>query len=256
MSEILSVKSDENAENELDRLSDVYDNSNYFALENRLMMEHYASILEALYKDQDKSCLDLGIGLGVTPVVFSKLFKKYTIVEGSQVIIDRLKSDYGEIGAEIICSYFEDFETDKKYDVIIMGFVLEHVDDPRKILKRFNRFLENDGQIFIVLPNYAQLNRRIGQMMGLIETTKFFTDNDKKLGHKTLFDVESIKALISSAGLYIHRIEGIYMKPITTEQIKLLGLGEDFLRALVAVGKDYPELSAAIIAICGKNEGE
>jgi 2-polyprenyl-3-methyl-5-hydroxy-6-metoxy-1,4-benzoquinol methylase len=238
--------------NHLDVISDVYNDDNLFTLENRLMIEHYARLIAEKHTDTGKSCLDLGLGHGVAATILSRTIEDYTVIEGSKTIIDEYKNHNKDTNATIIQSYFEDFETDKRYDIIVMGFILEHVENPLEILNKYKRFLKESGIICISLPNFAQLNRRIGQLMGVIQTMEFFTDNDIDLGHKHLFDVESFKALISSADLKLLSLEGIYMKPITTVQIKQLDLGKDFLKALITIGKDYPELSVAMFAAATK----
>ena len=46
-------------------------------------------------------------------------------------------------------SDINDYKADKKYDFITMGEVIEHVDDPLKILKSLYKLLSDDGKLFI-----------------------------------------------------------------------------------------------------------
>lgn len=75
-----------------------------------------------------KSVLELGLGDGNSAEIFSRKINDYIVVEGSEELISKFKSKNIDCNINIINSYFEDFETDKKFDVIVLGFILEHVD--------------------------------------------------------------------------------------------------------------------------------
>lgn len=44
-------------------------------------------------------------------------------------------------------------EVDEKYDVIVMGDVIEHVSDPGQFLSFYSQFLNENGEIIICTPN-------------------------------------------------------------------------------------------------------
>jgi 2-polyprenyl-3-methyl-5-hydroxy-6-metoxy-1,4-benzoquinol methylase len=129
-----------------------------------------------------------------------------------------------------------------------MGFVMEHVDDPYFILARFKQYLKPEGSIFITVPNSRALNKRIGFEAGMIDDYDALSDADHALGHKRLFTVDSLKTLIESANCVVMRMEGLFLKPITTGQIRELGLSKEILQAMLRVGIDYPELCVGILA--------
>ena len=76
--------------------------------------------------------LELGLGHGYSTEYFAKTFQRYRVVEGSRQMIDRFREHFAIEGVDIVQGYFEDFETDERFDAIGMGFVLEHVDDPHE----------------------------------------------------------------------------------------------------------------------------
>ena len=49
---------------------------------------------------------------------------------------------------------FNEYESAKKYDVIIMGDVLEHVSDPVKAIEKAESLLSDDGALWISTPNF------------------------------------------------------------------------------------------------------
>lgn len=231
---------------ELDHMKDAYEKECIFYKENEFMMKYYANLISS--RHNSGKALDLGFGHGLTPVYFSKVFDKYVVVEGSQEIINEFEKQYSDHNIEIHHSYFEDFESDELFDVIILGFVLEHVDDPFLILNKYKELLAANGSIYVVVPNYEFLNRRIGFEAGIIKELHYLSDFDLAAGHKRAFTVESLNDLISDAGLKTVLVEGIYLKPIATSQMIQLQFDDNIFSALMKLGKNYPELSVAIFA--------
>jgi 2-polyprenyl-3-methyl-5-hydroxy-6-metoxy-1,4-benzoquinol methylase len=152
----------------------------------------------------------------------------------------------------IVETFFEDFATSEKFDVISMGFILEHVSDPKAILKQYREFLSPNGRLYIAVPNAAVLNRRVGMLAGLLDDMTTLSDHDYVLGHKRYYTVDSLKDDIQASGFCVERLEGIYLKPLTTKQMIGLNLDERVIRALCHVGIDYPELSCGILAEVSK----
>src|SRR5208282_1346221 len=131
--------------------------------------------------------------------------------------------------AEIIETYFESFEGEERFDVIVMGFILEHVDKPAEILARYRRFLAPNGTLFATVPNMESMNRRLGHLAGLLPDLGALSENDLLLGHKRYYTVNSLKVELRDAGYNVERVEGIYLKPITTLQLISLNLGANII---------------------------
>lgn len=231
--------------NELDTYAGAYNDDFAYALDNELMLNWYPKRI--LNRVKKGSLLELGIGHGYTTTLFSKTFSRHVVLDGSKDIIAKFKENNSEIQTEIIETYFEEFETTEKFDVIIMGFILEHVDDPELILKKYRNFLSDDGVLFITVPNSEALNKRFGFLAGIIEDTKTLTKADLELGHKRIYDLDSLRAVCIKSGYTIVKEEGIFLKPITTNQIKTLKLSKEILEAMLIAGIDYPELCAAML---------
>ena len=138
--------------------------------------------------------------------------------------------------------------TDEKFDVINMGFILEHIDNPFEILTRFKKFLSPGGKIFVSVPNAEVLNRRLGNLAGMLPDMTLLSENDHLLGHKRYYTVDSLKTEIEKAGYKLEKIEGIYLKPFTTKQILSLEFDKKIINSLCEVAIDYPELSCGMLA--------
>lgn len=237
--------------NYLDNLKDAYQASFPYALDNRLILNWYPTRI--INRCKGGKLLELGVGHGFSSLMLTPHFRMHTIVEGSQQIISAFRLNQEASGIKIVHSFFEEYVADEKFDVIVMGFVLEHVEDPGLILLKFKDFLAPDGKIYITVPNAHALNRRLGHLAGLLKDCFALSAADHDLGHRRTFTVESLCALAEQQGLIVRYMEGLLLKPITTAQIQALNLPEEVLQAMLEIGIGYPELSVGILAEVVRN---
>ncbi|MCL0075150.1 class I SAM-dependent methyltransferase, partial [Thermodesulfovibrionales bacterium] len=162
-------------------------------------------------------------------------------------VINRFKKNTPGFSAELFLDYFETFDTKECFDVIIMGFILEHVDDPGLLLDRYKKFLKPTGKIFIAVPNAKSLNRRLGLELGLIDDIYSLNDNDLALGHKRQFCRDSLRELVHQYGYQIIYEEGIYLKPLPLPVLKNLPNFQGNLQAMLKVGVEFPDLCVGLL---------
>ena len=233
----------------MDNLDNV--TSEYFpdaatSIENDLILHWYPKrIVKRFNKCQ--SLLELGIGHGFTASIFNAACDKHVIIEGSQVVINQFHENHPDFSGKVIFDYFETFESPEKFDVIIMGFILEHVDEPGILLERFKKHLKPNGSIFIAVPNAKCLNRRIGIELGIIDDIYSLNQNDIALGHKRQFCREKLQELILQNGYSVVHEEGIYLKPLPLNVLTTLPNYKDNLQAMLNVGIDYPDLCVGLL---------
>jgi len=233
--------------NKLDAHVAAYNGENLYDFDNKILLTWYPQRI-VMNSKGDSSILELGLGHGFTTNIFSNNFNRHVVLDGSPAVIQNFKEKFPECGAQIVETYFEEFYTEEHFDVIVMGFILEHVDNPFEIISRYKNFLSPGGKIFLAVPNAEVLNRRLGYLAGMLGDIEALSENDLLLGHKRYYTVNSLSAEIDRAGYRIDKIEGIYLKPFTTSQIISLNLDERVIRSLCEVGVDYPELSCGILA--------
>ena len=161
----------------------VYEKDNIYEFDNNIMLHYYPKRIKEILGDKRGSCLDLGLGHGYVAEAFSEFFDRYVVLDGDINMIKRFKKYFPENNIEIIETYFEDYSTEEKFDVILCGFVLEHVESPQFILKRYANFLKREGRMFIAVPNAETLNRRIGIVAGILEDLKQLSENDILLAY-------------------------------------------------------------------------
>jgi len=232
--------------NTLDSHVRAYEGDLQYDFDNEILLNWYPKrVLQ--FTEGALSILELGLGHGYTTNIFSRHFKEHLVLEGSPAVIENFKRKYPDCACKIEETYFEEFKSQDKFDVIVMGFILEHVADPCLILTHFRKFLNANGKMFVAVPNAEVLNRRLGHLAGMLPDMQALSENDHILGHQRYYTVNSLTGDIEKAGYKIERMEGIYLKPFTTKQMLALNFDKKILDALCLVGVDYPELSCGIL---------
>ncbi|MDA9405438.1 class I SAM-dependent methyltransferase [Bradyrhizobium sp. CCBAU 45384] len=224
-----------------------YEGKSVYDFDNEISLTWYPKRIARVVKDP-RAVLDLGLGHGFATELFSDSCERHVVLEGSPAVIQNFKLRFPENRSEVIETYFEEFETDERFDLIVMGFILEHVDDPLLILNRFSNFLTPTGKLFVAVPNAEVMNRRLGHLAGMLPDMEALSENDLVLGHQRYFTVGSLTKLVTEAGYKIERMEGIYLKPFATSQLLSLHLDTKIIQALCEMGVDYPELSCGLLA--------
>jgi 2-polyprenyl-3-methyl-5-hydroxy-6-metoxy-1,4-benzoquinol methylase len=233
--------------NILDSHVAAYDGQNLYDFDNNIQLNWYPQrVLRCA--GNAKSILELGLGHGFTTSIFSNHFSRHLVLDASPAVIENFRKRFPDCPAEIVETYFENFVSDEKFDLIVLGFVLEHVDNPVKIMSQYKHFLAPHGKMFVAVPNAEVLNRKLGYLAGMLDDMQQLSDHDRMCGHKRYYTVKSLTDEVRMAGYEIERIEGIYLKPFTTPQMISLNFDKKVIDALCTVGVDYPELCCGILA--------
>jgi SAM-dependent methyltransferase len=215
-------------------------------IENDLIMKWYP---QRVFKRAGhvSRLLELGLGHGYTVPFFSQMCNQHVVIEGSQKVIDHFGANNPQYAGQLVTGYFETYTPDAAFDLIVMGFVLEHVDDPVAILNRYRNFLAPGGRIWIAVPNAKSLNRRLGVEMGMIDDIYDLNENDHILGHKRNFCRDTLHDVVAQSSGTVTHEEGIYLKPLPLGVLQKLDNFEDNLNAMLKVGVDFPDLCVGLL---------
>lgn len=236
---------------DLDRYLDSYSESFPYHDENLSMLAWYARrMIRSLEAARARRLVSLGVGHRVVGrALLAELvpqLESYRIVEGSAAALAALRAEALPAHVELVHAFFEDYLPPEPVDAVEMGFVLEHVDDPELVLRRWAGALAPGGTLIVVVPNARALHRRFGHAAGLLDDLYRLSAADRELGHKRYFDLESIRALVAGVGLEITCVEGVLLKCLTTAQLRALALPEAVTRSFLEVGREFPEIANAI----------
>ena len=111
-----------------------------------------------MFIKNQENILEVGSGHGLFLVEVLKATNKAKVIDVVDIskssinmtksIINSLNKDYLN-NINFFISDINKYQANKKYDFIIMGEVIEHVDDPLNILKKSYSLLSNNGKVFI-----------------------------------------------------------------------------------------------------------
>ena len=190
--------------------------------------------------------LELGPAEGVMTELLVKSTKDLTVVEGSLEFCLNLRKRFPT--AQVVHSLFETFRPDSKYDFIVLGHVLEHVENPVILLERIRNWLKPDGRIFAAVPNSRSIHRQAAVLMGMLPIENALNEKDRHHGHRIVFDPESFRGLFNQAGLSIEVFGGYWLKPLANSQIEATWT-PDMIEAFMKLGERYPDIAAEIYVI-------
>ena len=104
--------------------------------------------------------LDFGSGSGVNVNMLSK-YGHVTIYEPHLLTRNYLKKKFNSKKYSVITKY-----TKKKFDLILLADVLEHIKNDKKIIQNLNKNLKNRGFILITVPSYKILFSKKDLILG------------------------------------------------------------------------------------------
>lgn len=153
------------------------------------------SFYKKWYKEKiSPKLLDIGSGLGVFPYLVNKHGWDCTAIDPDPRSIDHIVK---KIKIKGLCGDFMNLSPNKKYDIVTLNKVLEHVEDPISMLSRVNKWIKDDGFVYIELPDGENASKE-GK-----EREEFFIE------HLHIFSSESTKILAKKAGFKVQMISQI-----------------------------------------------
>ncbi len=239
------------APEEKSRLDRIANDSWYAKGLNTYTVDYCADVFARFF--QGRRCLEMGPAEGVMTRHLARAFPALTLVEGAEVFCESLRARFPS--ATVVHSLFEDFEPSGRFDTIMLGHVLEHVDDPVEILHRAGSWLSVGGVICCAVPNARSIHRQAAVLLGMLESEDSLNPTDLHHGHRRVYNPESLRADFLAAGLAIHHFGGYWIKPLSNAQMEAPrsqgGWTPEMIRAFMQLGERYPDIAAEIYVIAG-----
>lgn len=197
------------------------------------------------------SILEMGPAEGIMTSLLAGLGQPLYIVDGSNLFCEQLKVRHPS--AHVTCSLFEAYEPEERFENILLGHVLEHVEDPVLILKRAAGWLSPNGRIFAAVPNSRSLHRQAAVIMGLLPFEETLNEADHHHGHRRVYNPETFRRDFSLANLTIEVFGGYWLKPVSNSQIERDWTPE-MLEGFMLLGERYPDISGEIYIVASNRK--
>lgn len=202
--------------------------------------------------------LELGSFKGDFTKRFLPYFEDITCVEASDEAIAAARSEFGA-RIKFVNSLFENAVLPARYDNIVLTHVLEHIDEPIRLLKKINdEWLSDTGRFFLACPNANAPSRQIAVKMGLITHNSAITPAEKEHGHRITYTLDTLERDAKAAGLKVVYRSGIFFKALANFQWdRLLNtdiISPEYLDGCYELGQQYPDLCSSIFLMCEKGQ--
>jgi 2-polyprenyl-3-methyl-5-hydroxy-6-metoxy-1,4-benzoquinol methylase len=200
------------------------------------------------------SLLELGSFKGDFTRLFLDRFDDVTCVEASDEAIGKARNSLGD-RVKFVHSTFETVTLPQRYDNVVLTHVLEHLDDPVRVLKRVNEeWLNVGGRLFLVCPNANAASRQIAVKMGIIPHNSAVTHAEAEHGHRCTYTLDTLERDVVAAGLKVVHRSGIFFKALANFQWDQLLhtniISQEYLDGCFKLGQQYPDLCSSIFLLC------
>ena len=200
--------------------------------------------------------LEIGCFEGDMTKLLAERFPELTVLEAADSLIEvaRLKVP-GSVA--FVHGLVETAQLQAEYESIFLVHTLEHLDDPVEALAKVRQWLSPTGHLYLVVPNANAASRQIAVKMGLIETNVAVTAAEYAHGHRRTYALDALERDARAAQLRVIARGGICFKPFANFQFDLMlrnkVIDEAYLEGCYALGMQYPDLTASIYLVCGRN---
>ena len=220
---------------------------NFDSSVRELLMERWEP-----YFSEGGLSLEMGSFDGTMTELLRRYFNRLQVVEGSEKLASVVREKFdGSVPVHL--SWFERFEPVERFDHVFLVHGLEHVEDPVGVLSRASTWLNENGKLFVAVPNANALSRQIAVQMGIVDSLQAVTEGEREQGHLRTYNLDTLCRDIHSAGLKIIDRGGVVLKALSNWQfdaaVREEIVSSSYLKACDEIAKIWPEFSASVYAV-------
>lgn len=227
-----------------------YYSDQQIGVDNRFRARMIRRCLAAL---KSPAVLELGFMDGQWTDEFLERGCTVDVVEGARRMADFARAKYSATpGVVVHHCLFEEFEPTRKYDTILMGGMLKHLNDPGLLLRRSTGWLNEGGVLIATTPNPRSLHRRIGTYMGILEIPEQLTETDRAVANLRHYDRYSFRALLEQNGYAVTHLATSMLRLVSGD--KMADWDDSLLDALDKIADELQDYGWYIYAIATPHE--
>tara|TARA_Y100001935_G_scaffold254405_1_gene263362 strand:+ start:2955 stop:3785 length:831 start_codon:yes stop_codon:yes gene_type:complete len=174
---------------------------------NRRAKDHFNSLSKFLDDKKNRNVLDIGSGAGI---FLKYLHERGWNVEGIEP--DPVMHSYAtnELGLNVYRGKFEEWNTEKIFDLVYLSHVLDDLPNVNLNLKKINSLMQPGSLIFLEVPNHSWTNR--------INSEK---SEDLVVGHY-FFSMKSLKKLVEQNNFEVLYLDTFHLVHLNTVYQKII----------------------------------
>jgi 2-polyprenyl-3-methyl-5-hydroxy-6-metoxy-1,4-benzoquinol methylase len=197
-----------------------------------------------------KSVLDVGCSTGATGNFLLQVNHKLRLVglDISPEAVEVAAMSYNAV-------YVVDLESrealhclgEEKFDIVLLGDVIEHLRDPETVLKTIKEHLSNKGRIVCSIPNFQFWQAIVTVILGRFPRNKSGIFDET---HLRFFTLREAKSLFATTGYKIDRIERNF-RLVEYRKLGFLNRLTGILRPILWIAS--PFFTYQYIFVCSSN---
>jgi len=180
-------------------------------------------ILEIVSKYQPRRLIEIGCGMQPLFQYLDDTYERFVVVEPSDKFYQNaINLAGGDDRIECIHGYFCANSYLKKInsDFIVCSGLLHELENPQELLKDITAICNQRTIVHINVPNANSVHRIIAKEIALIDDLYQLSDRNISLQQNTVFDLESLQAMVTASGLTIIDSGSYFIKPFTHCQMQ------------------------------------
>ena len=227
-----------------------------YGFEAEMVKYRHRLLMERLRANNPQTVIEVGCGAELLYghyIQAGESAEQWLIVEPGNEFYD-IAANSGLPNLTVLRGFFEEMAPQirecmpKAPDMIIMSSVLHEVAAPGDLLKVAVALMDERSALHVSVPNATSMHRMLAKSMGLINDLEVLSTRNLELLQRRVYDLESLRKEIETAGLSSVSEGGYLVKPFTHEQMQSISpyLGEEVLDGLYQLGKDHQSWASEI----------
>jgi 2-polyprenyl-3-methyl-5-hydroxy-6-metoxy-1,4-benzoquinol methylase len=197
--------------------------------------------------------LDVGSGNGLVPrAVAERTGSAVVGIDVSGACVRYAAEHFSHPAVEYHHAAIEDFEPDTTFGLVTMYEVIEHVDDPARVLRRVRDWLAPGGHVILSTPNRSSLNRRIKALPGLralYTRLSGHSADGAQAGHVEEYRHDELRGFLTAANLELVETRGVVLLLPFPAAIGRLARSPRFAQINARSGDWYPPLASHLYLV-------
>jgi SAM-dependent methyltransferase len=124
------------------------------------------------YDKKKTAVLDIGSGMGTFLYAARPVYKEAVGLDVSRQMASFVEQ---HLGVKVYVQQFEEFTYPRKFSLIHMSHVIEHVPDPNRWLQKAKEMLDEDGILVVNVPNKFSFGFRMQHLFYKLKLKKQFS---------------------------------------------------------------------------------
>ena len=177
-------------------------------------------LLDFLKKHPDKNILEVGCGMESLGFYYKK-YNSLDIIEPSTFFYNNLKAN-NSFKSNFYNCYFENFESEKSYEIIILSSLLHEIENLDLFLEKLVSISDSETLIYINVPNSNSFHRILGVKSKITNSINDQSTLNQRNQTQQIFDLESLTSLVTNKGFNVIESGSYFIKPFTHIQMQKL----------------------------------